>query len=90
MDWLTDWLIIHRICVGQLQRDNIEAEGKTWSAEEEAAFKAPILAKYEKESHAYYSSARLWDDGVINPADSRKVSKLYVVRIINNWIAKES
>jgi 3-methylcrotonyl-CoA carboxylase beta subunit len=56
-----------------VQRDNIEASGKQWSAEEEAAFKKPILDKYEVESHAYYASARLWDDGVINPADTRKV-----------------
>lgn len=47
--------------------------GKTWSAEQEATFKQPILTKYEKESHAYYSSARLWDDGIIDPADTRKV-----------------
>jgi 3-methylcrotonyl-CoA carboxylase beta subunit len=59
-----------------VQRDNIEAEGKTWSAEQEAAFKEPILKKYEKESHAFYSSARLWDDGVIDPADTRRVSPL--------------
>lgn len=56
-----------------VQRDNIEAAGKTWTAEEEAVFKKPILDKYEKESHATYSSARLWDDGIINPADTRKV-----------------
>jgi 3-methylcrotonyl-CoA carboxylase beta subunit len=56
-----------------VQRENIEGEGKAWSAEEEAAFKQPILDKYEKESHAFYSSARLWDDGIINPADTRKV-----------------
>ena len=41
-----------------VQRDNIEASGKKWSAEEEARFKAPLLEKYEKESHAFYSSAR--------------------------------
>jgi 3-methylcrotonyl-CoA carboxylase beta subunit len=56
-----------------VQRDNLEAEGKHWSAEQEAAFKKPILDKYEKESHSYYASARLWDDGIIEPADSRKV-----------------
>ncbi len=56
-----------------VQRDNIEAKGKTWSVEEEAKFKQPILDKYEKESHAFYGSARLWDDGVIDPADTRKV-----------------
>lgn len=56
-----------------IQRDNIEGAGKQWSAEAEAAFKQPILDKYEKEGHAYYSSARLWDDGVIDPADTRQV-----------------
>lgn len=56
-----------------VQRDNIEAKGKTWSEDEEAAFKQPILDKYDKESHAFYGSARLWDDGVIDPADTRKV-----------------
>lgn len=56
-----------------VQRDNIEASGKSWSQEAEADFKRPILNKYEKESHAFYSSARIWDDGVINPQDTRKV-----------------
>jgi 3-methylcrotonyl-CoA carboxylase beta subunit len=56
-----------------VQRDNLEAEGKVWTADQEATFKKPILDKYEKESHAYYASARLWDDGIIEPADSRKV-----------------
>jgi len=56
-----------------VQRDNIEGAGKSWSAEDEAAFKQPILDKYAVESHAYYSSARLWDDGIIKPADTRKV-----------------
>lgn len=56
-----------------IQRDNFEAEGKTWSLEKEKEFKDPILKKYEVESHAYYSSARLWDDGVICPEDTRKV-----------------
>ena len=57
-----------------VQRDNIELAGKQWSIEEELKFKQPILDKYEKESHSFYSSARLWDDGVIKPADTRKVS----------------
>jgi 3-methylcrotonyl-CoA carboxylase beta subunit len=56
-----------------VQRENIEGEGKEWSVEEEVAFKQPILDKYERESHAFYSTARLWDDGIINPADTRKV-----------------
>jgi 3-methylcrotonyl-CoA carboxylase beta subunit len=56
-----------------VQRDNIEKSGKTWSIEDENTFKQPILDKYAKESHSYYSTARLWDDGIINPEDSRKV-----------------
>lgn len=56
-----------------VQRDNIEAKGDSWSVEDEAKFKQPILDKYEAESHSYFSSARLWDDGVIDPADTRKV-----------------
>ena len=52
---------------------NIEAEGKTWSAEEEAAFKQPILDQYEHQGHPYFASARLWDDGVIDPRDTRTV-----------------
>jgi len=56
-----------------VMRDNLEAAGKTWSVEEELKFKQPILDKYEKESHAYYASARLWDDGVINPAHTRQI-----------------
>ena len=56
-----------------IQRDNIEAKGRTWSAEEEAEFQRPILEKYERESSAYYSTSRLWDDGIIDPADTRTV-----------------
>lgn len=56
-----------------VQRDNIEARGETWTDEEEAAFQAPILEKYEVESSAYYSTKNLWDDGIIDPADTRSV-----------------
>ena len=56
-----------------IQRDNREAAGEAWSAAEEDAFKAPIRAQYEVQGSAYYSSARLWDDGVIEPANSRAV-----------------
>jgi len=56
-----------------VKRDGIEAKGKKWSAEEEAAFKAPIIQKYETEGSCYYASARLWDDGIIDPADTRRV-----------------
>jgi acetyl-CoA carboxylase carboxyltransferase component len=56
-----------------VQRDNIEGKGRTWSEEEEEDFKRPILEKYERESSAYYSTSRLWDDGIIDPADTRMV-----------------
>ena len=56
-----------------VRRDNIEAEGKTWSAEEEEAFKAPIREQYEEEGTPYYATARLWDDGIILPSETRRV-----------------
>jgi 3-methylcrotonyl-CoA carboxylase beta subunit len=59
--------------LSQVRRDNIEASGKTWSVEEEDAFRAPIRATYEEQGHPYYATARLWDDGIIDPADTRHV-----------------
>jgi 3-methylcrotonyl-CoA carboxylase beta subunit len=59
-----------------VKRDGIEGRGGQWSAEEEAAFKQPILDQFGRQSHPYYSSARLWDDGVIDPADTRRVLTL--------------
>ncbi|TCI99544.1 carboxyl transferase domain-containing protein [Aeromicrobium sp. IC_218] len=56
-----------------VRRDGIEAKGGEWSAEDEEAFKAPIRAQYEEQGSAYYSTARLWDDGIIDPADTRRV-----------------
>jgi 3-methylcrotonyl-CoA carboxylase beta subunit len=59
--------------LSQVRRDNIEARGETWSAEEEERFRAPIRAQYESQGSPYYATARLWDDGVIDPADTRLV-----------------
>ncbi len=59
--------------LSQVRRDNIEAKGETWSAEEENKFRAPIRAQYESQGSPYYATARLWDDGVIDPADTRLV-----------------
>ena len=59
-----------------VKRDGIEARGGQWSAQEEAAFKQPILDQFAHQSHPYYSSARIWDDGVIDPADTRRVLAL--------------
>jgi 3-methylcrotonyl-CoA carboxylase beta subunit len=55
-----------------VRRDAIEARGGAWSADEEAAFKAPIREQYETQGNPYYATARLWDDGIIDPADTRR------------------
>jgi 3-methylcrotonyl-CoA carboxylase beta subunit len=59
--------------LAQVKRDNLTAEGKSWSADEEAAFKAPVRQKYEEEGNPYYATARLWDDGIIAPGETRAV-----------------
>jgi 3-methylcrotonyl-CoA carboxylase beta subunit len=59
-----------------VKRDQLEARGEEWPAEQEAAFRAPIAAQYEEQGNPYYSTARLWDDGVIDPADTRTVLRL--------------
>ncbi len=59
-----------------VKRDGIEAKGGSWSAEEEEAFKAPLRAQYEGQGHPYYATARLWDDGIIDPVDTRRVLAL--------------
>ncbi len=56
-----------------VRRDGVERSGGTWSEQEEAAFKTPVLARYEAEGSPYHSTARLWDDGIIDPADTRTV-----------------
>ncbi|WP_332815053.1 carboxyl transferase domain-containing protein [Ramlibacter sp.] len=59
-----------------VKRDGIESRGGHWSADEEEAFRAPIREQYEFQGHPYYATARLWDDGVIDPADTRRVLAL--------------
>jgi len=59
-----------------IKRDNIEADGKTWSAADEDAFRAPIREQYEHEGNPYYATARLWDDGIILPSETRRVLAL--------------
>jgi 3-methylcrotonyl-CoA carboxylase beta subunit len=66
-----------------VRRDNLEAEGNSWSTEDEEKFKTPIRAQYETQGHPYYSSARLWDDGVIDPADTRLVLGLALSAALN-------
>ena len=66
-----------------VRRDGIEKRGESWSADDEAAFKAPILEQYEHQGHPYYASARLWDDGVIDPAETRRVLTLALSATLN-------
>jgi len=69
--------------LARVRRDSLEAKGTAWSAEEEAAFTAPIRAQYDRQGHPYYASARLWDDGVIDPADTRRVLGLGLSATLN-------
>jgi 3-methylcrotonyl-CoA carboxylase beta subunit len=69
-----------------VKRDGIEAKGGVWSADEERAFKQPLLDQFEHQSHPYYASARLWDDGVINPVDTRRVLGLALSAGLNQPI----
>ncbi len=66
-----------------VKRDNIEGEGRTWSAEEEDAFKSPIRDQYETEGNPYYATARLWDDGIIAPSETRRVLALAFSAALN-------
>ena len=72
--------------LSQIKRDQIERNGDSWSAEEEAAFKQPIIDSYEHQGHPYYASARLWDDGVIDPAETRMVLGLAISASLNQEI----
>ncbi|WP_029010018.1 carboxyl transferase domain-containing protein [Azospirillum halopraeferens] len=69
--------------LAQVRRDNLEARGETWPAGEEEAFKAPIRRQYETQGHPYYASARLWDDGIVDPADTRMVLGLGLSASLN-------
>ena len=69
-----------------VRRDGIEASGKTWSKDEESAFKTPIREQYERQGHPYYATARLWDDGVIDPIDTRRVLGLAISASLNATI----
>ncbi|MDX1593677.1 MAG: carboxyl transferase domain-containing protein [Gammaproteobacteria bacterium] len=69
--------------LAQVKRDAMEARGEAWPAGEEEAFKAPIRAQYETQGHPYYASARLWDDGIIDPADTRMVLGLGLSAALN-------
>ena len=77
-------MLAHREAPDQLERRRRELV----SAEEEAAFQAPILEKYEREGHPYYSTARMWDDGIIDPADTRQVLGLAISAALNRPIGE--
>jgi 3-methylcrotonyl-CoA carboxylase beta subunit len=66
-----------------VRREAIERSGKTWGADEEAAFKQPVLDQFEEQSHPLYASARLWDDGIIHPDKTRQVLGLSLSAALN-------
>ena len=74
--------------LAQVKRDKMEASGETWPDADEQAFKQPIIDAYEAQGHPYYASARLWDDGVIDPADTRNVLGLALSACLNAPIAE--
>ena len=69
--------------LAQVKRDGFEARGESWTLEEEEAFKKPIREQYETQGHPYYASARLWDDGIIDPADTRMTLGLGISAALN-------
>jgi 3-methylcrotonyl-CoA carboxylase beta subunit len=69
-----------------LRRDGLEAEGREWAKADEEAFKAPIRAKYEAEGSPYYATARLWDDGIVAPRETRRVLSLAFSATLNRGI----
>src|SRR5699024_5582258 len=72
-----------------VKRDGIEKRGGEWSTDEEEAFKKPLREQYERQGHPYYASARLWDDGIIDPADTRRVLGLAISASMNAPIEAE-
>lgn len=66
-----------------IRRDALEAAGKRWSTEEEEAFKAPIRHQYETQGHPYYATARLWDDGILDPQETRRALGLGLSAALN-------
>ncbi len=76
------------LVLAQVKKDALEAKGEQWPAQEEAKFKRPIRAQYEHQGHPYYASARLWDDGVIDPKDTRHVLGIALSVSLNAPIEK--
>jgi 3-methylcrotonyl-CoA carboxylase beta subunit len=69
-----------------IKRDAMDIRKEVWTADEEAAFKAPVRARYEAEGDPYYATARLWDDGIIDPAQTRDVLGLAFAATLNKPI----
>jgi 3-methylcrotonyl-CoA carboxylase beta subunit len=69
--------------LASVKRDGIEAKGGAWSKEEEQEFKRPLLEQYERQGHPYFATARLWDDGVIAPEDTRRTLALAISASLN-------
>jgi 3-methylcrotonyl-CoA carboxylase beta subunit len=69
--------------LGLLRQEAVEAKGASWSAADDEAFKAPIREQYERQGHPYYATARIWDDGIIDPADTRTVLALALAAGLN-------
>ena len=72
--------------LAQVKRDQKERQNESWSQQQEDEFKQPIIDTYEEQGHPYYASARLWDDGVIDPADTRFVLGLSISASLNKPI----
>ena len=72
--------------LADIKRAQYQRQGEDWSDEQEAAFKQPILDKFAEQSHPFYASARLWDDGVIDPADTRRVLGMSLSASLNKAI----
>jgi 3-methylcrotonyl-CoA carboxylase beta subunit len=74
--------------LAQVRRDAMEARGEAWAKEEEEAFRAPIREQYETQGHPYYATARLWDDGIVDPAETRTVLALGLSAALNAPVEK--
>ena len=80
------WAANNASVLATVKRDGMEARGENWTIEEEEQFKSPIRKQYEREGHPYYATARLWDDGIIDPADTRKILGLSISASLNKPI----
>jgi 3-methylcrotonyl-CoA carboxylase beta subunit len=69
--------------MAQVTKDNLKRKGESFSDKQEQALKKPIIEQYEKQGHPYYASARLWDDGIIDPAQTREVLALSLAASLN-------